>query len=304
MSTGYIGLGNMGGAIARRILRQHPLWVFDARPQSVETFVREGASGAGSLRELGGSCELVLMCLPTSNEVRQVIFGPDGLAGNMQSGSLIVDMTTGDPVATRTMSSQLAEQGIDLIDAPVSGGPLGAERGTLAIMIGGPEPLYRKARSLLEAVSPNIFHTGGVGTGHTMKLVNNVIAACNRAMAFEGVVLGVKNGLDAAVCAEILQKSSGRSYTTEITFPQYILSGKPIQGFTLGLMHKDVGLATKLGQDSDTPMPLANLVKEIFQTALNARGRDADINTLLELMEAAANTRVMPDNNPSPASGA
>lgn len=294
MSIGYVGLGNMGGAIARRILLEHAMQVFDARPEVVQSFVEGGATGSNSLKELANNCDLVFTCLPTSNEVRQVIFQSGGLAENLQKGSLLVDMTTGDPVATKEMSAQLAELGINMIDAPVSGGPIGAERGTLAIMIGGPDDLYKKARTILDAVSPNIFHTGEVGTGHTMKLVNNVIAACNRAMAFEGVTLGVKNGLDPAVCAEILQKSSGRSYTTEITFPQYILSGKPKQGFTLGLMHKDVALATKLGQDSDTPMQLANLVKEIFQSALNARGRDADINTLLELMEDAANTKVMP----------
>ena len=294
MKIGYVGLGNMGGAIARRILREHTLQVFDARPEVVGAFVKEGATGADSLAQIGQNCDRVFICLPTSKQVRQVIFESEGLAEHLAKGSLVVDMTTGDPVATKEMAAELAERGIDMIDAPVSGGPIGAERGTLAIMIGGPEALYQKARSVLDAVSPNIFHTGDIGTGHTMKLVNNVIAACNRAMAFEAVTLGVKNGLDPAVCVDILQKSSGRSYTTEVTFPQYILSGKPIQGFTLGLMHKDVALATKLGEDSDTPMHLANVVKEIFQSALNVRGRDADINTLLELMEDAANTRVNP----------
>lgn len=294
MTIGYVGLGNMGGAIARRILREHTMQVFDARPEVVQGFVKEGATTASSLADIGQNCDRVFICLPTSNEVRQVIFDDDGLAANLKTGSLIVDMTTGDPVATKAMAAELAGRGIDMIDAPVSGGPIGAERGTLAIMIGGPQALYNQAKAVLDAVSPNIFHTGDVGTGHTMKLVNNVIAACNRAMAFEAVTLGVKNGLDPAVCVDILQKSSGRSYTTEVTFPQYILSGQPIQGFTLGLMHKDVALATKLGQDSDTPMHLANVVKEIFQSALNVRGRDADINTLLELMEDAANTRVNP----------
>ena len=294
MSAGYVGLGNMGGAIARRILLQQSMQVFDARREAVQVFVKEGATAAASLAEIGQNCDKVFICLPTSKEVRQVIFESGGLAEHLAKGSLVVDMTTGDPVATKAMAAELAERGIDMIDAPVSGGPIGAERGTLAIMIGGPEALYLKARTVLDAVSPNIFHTGDIGTGHTMKLVNNVIAACNRAMAFEAVTLGVKNGLDPAVCVDILQKSSGRSYTTEVTFPQYILSGKPIQGFTLGLMHKDVALATKLGEDSDTPMHLANVVKEIFQSALNVRGRDADINTLLELMEDAANTRVNP----------
>ena len=294
MTIGFIGLGNMGGAIARRILAAHELCVYDLNQSAVEEFRRVGAAAAASPRELAEGCGTVLTCLPTSAEVRSVIFDDDGLLAGLAPGAVIADMTTGDPVATRAMAAALEDRDIMLVDAPVSGGPQGAEQGTLAIMVGGPGPVFERLRPLFEAVSPNIFHVGGVGNGHTMKLVNNVISAGTRAITFEAVALGVKNGLDPAVCIGVLQKSSGRSFATDVTFPKFILSGTLDQGFSLGLMHKDVSLATKLGHDSATPMVMAGVVREILQTALNEYGGDVDINRLIRLYEKAAGTRVAP----------
>ncbi|MFQ5791452.1 MAG: NAD(P)-dependent oxidoreductase [Acidobacteriota bacterium] len=219
MNVGFVGLGNMGGAIARRIMSVRKLHVYDLRPAAVEDFARAGAAPTRSPGELAAACDLVLTCLPTSDEVHSVIFDDDGLLSGLGAGSVIADMTTGDPVATRKMAARLGAHKVHLIDAPVSCGPQGAEKGTLAIMVGAPKELYDRCFEVFAAVTPNIFHTGDVGSGHTMKLVNNVISACNRAIAFEAVTLAVKNGLDAKVCADILQKSSGRSYMTEITFP-------------------------------------------------------------------------------------
>jgi len=294
MNVGFVGLGNMGGAIARRMMRVHKLHVFDIRSAAVDEFDREGAIPAKNPMELAAACDMVLTCLPTSEEVRSVIFDDDGLLSGLGKDSVIADMTTGDPTATRKMAERLAAHDVHLIDAPVSGGPQGAEKGTLAIMVGAPKALYDRCFEVFAAVSPNIFHTGDVGNGHTMKLVNNVISACNRAVAFEAVTLAVKNGLDPDVCVDILQKSSGRSYHTEVTFPRFILSGELNQGFTLGLMHKDVTLATQLGQDSGTSMVVANVVREIFQASVNEHGAGADINMLIRVYEKGAGTSVVP----------
>ena len=294
MDVGFVGLGNMGGAIARRILRARKLRAYDIRPETVEEFAEAGAIPMKGPEALGASCDLVLTCLPTSDEVRSVIFDGDGLIAGLRPGSIIADMTTGDPTATREMARDLSDRDIHLIDAPVSGGPQGAEKGTMAIMVGAPKGLFDRCYDVFAGVSPNVFHTGGVGTGHTMKLVNNMISACNRAVAFEGMALAVKNGLDPAVCAEILRKGSGRSYHTEITLPQFIFPGELDQGFTLGLMHKDVRLATKLGVDTETPTRLGDMVREIFQTAVNEHGADADINQLIRVYEKEAGTGIAP----------
>lgn len=296
MQVGFVGLGNMGSALARRLMLSRPLRVYDLNPQAVSALADAGATPASSLAGLAEDCDVVLTCLPTSAEVRAVIFGGGRLAESLDSGAVIADMTTGDPVATREMAAELSGSGgPTLIDAPVSGGPQGADKGTIAVMVGAPDAVFQRCREIFDQISVNVFHTGGVGNGHTMKLVNNVISASNRAIAFEAVALGVKNGLDPETCIEVLQKGSGRSFTTDITFPNSILSGTLDQGFSLGLMHKDVSLATKLGQDSATPMLMAGVVRELYRAAMNEYGPDVDINTLIRRYEDAARVKIVPD---------
>src|SRR5262249_44772959 len=152
-----------------------------------QEFATAGALPVQNPRAMAEACDLVMTCLPTSAQVREVIFGEGGLAAHLKPGSVIADMTTGDPTATREMAAALAPRGIQLIDAPVSGGPHGAEAGTIAIMVGAPPAVFETVRPILATISPNIFHTGDVGTGHLMKLVNNVIAAGVRALTFEAI---------------------------------------------------------------------------------------------------------------------
>jgi len=292
MELGYIGLGNMGGALARRLLRQHKMRVYDLKPENMARLADKGGTASQSPRALAADSDVVMTCLPTSNEVRAAIFGPDGIAAGMKPGGIIADMTTGDPNATRAMAKELAAKGITLIDAPVSGGPHGADAGTIAIMVGAPHDVYAKVKPVFEVISPNIFHCGDVGTGHVMKLVNNVVAASVRTVTFEAVAMGIKNGLSFKTCAEVLAKSSGRSYSTEITLPRMV-SGQMTANFTLGLMHKDVRLATELGVASGSPMIVAGVVRELFQTALNEEGADADVNHMIRLFERQSKVKVV-----------
>jgi 3-hydroxyisobutyrate dehydrogenase len=291
MQLGYVGLGNMGAALARRLLRKDKMRVHDLRPQMMARLA--GGIASQSPKALAAESDLVMTCLPTSKEVQQVIFGSDGLAAGLKKGSIIADMTTGDPNATREMAKELAKSGITLIDAPVSGGPHGADAGTIAIMIGAPADIYARVEPVFQIISPNIFHCGDVGTGHTMKLVNNVVAASVRMATFEAVTMGIKNGLTLETCARVLAKGSARSYTTEITLPKFV-KGELKTNFTLGLMHKDVRLATELGVASASPMPVCNLVREIFQIAVNDQGADADVNTLIRLHERQSKVEFAP----------
>jgi 3-hydroxyisobutyrate dehydrogenase len=293
MQLGYVGLGNMGAALARRLLLQHKLRVYDLKPDAMARMAEKGGTPTQSPKALGAECDLVMTCLPTSKEVRDAILGKDGLAASMKKGSLIADMTTGDPNATRAMAAELEAKGITLIDAPVSGGPHGADAGTIAIMVGAPADVYAKVKPIFERISPNVFHCGEVGTGHVMKLVNNVVAASVRSVTFEAVAMGIKNGLSLKTIAEVMGKGSGRSYTTEITLPRFV-AGQLETNFTLGLMHKDVRLATELGIASAAPMPLCNVVREHFQTAINQFGADADVNASVWLYEANAKVKFAP----------
>lgn len=293
MQLGYIGLGNMGAALARRILRVHKMRVYDLKPEAMVRLSDKGGAPAQSPKALAAECDLVMTCLPTSKEVHDAIFCPDGIASGLKRGGIIADMTTGDPNATRTMAAELASAGISLIDAPVSGGPHGADAGTIAIMVGAPADLYQRVKPIFETISPNIFHCGDVGTGHVMKLVNNVIAASVRTVTFEAVAMGIKNGLSLKTCAEVLAKGSARSYSTEVTLPR-LVSGAMQANFTLGLMHKDVRLATELGVTSGSPMLVSGLVREIFQTALNEQGAEADVNMLIRLFERQSQVKIVP----------
>jgi 3-hydroxyisobutyrate dehydrogenase len=294
VQLGFVGLGAMGGALARRLMLKNKLAVHDLRAQVVADFASKGGIAAKTPGAMAAECDLVMTCLPTSNEVRAAIFGPDGLAAGMKRGGIIADMTTGDPNATRAMAAELKEKGITLIDAPVSGGPHGADAGTIAIMIGAPADLYDRVKPLFEMISPNVFHCGDVGAGHVMKLVNNVIAASVRAVTFEAVAMGVKNGLTIDKCAEVLHKGSARSYSTEITLPKLAKGGDIRTNFTLALMHKDVRLATELGLSSAMPMPISNLVKEVFQTTINDQGAGEDVNMMIRTIEKLGKVKVVP----------
>ena len=207
MRFGYIGLGNMGGAIAKRMILKHDIIVFDLSESLRLEFSKLGALAANSIAEVGKSADVIFLCLPTSDEVKEVILGENGLTSSM-AGGVICDMTTGDPVITRKIAEGLPNN-ITLIDGPVSGGPAGATAGTLAIMVGGSDNAVGLAMPALESVSPNIFRTGDVGTAQVMKLANNMLNATNRLATFEALSLAVKNGIDPDLCAEILNKSSG-----------------------------------------------------------------------------------------------
>ena len=293
MQLGYVGLGNMGAALARRLLRKDKMRVYDLRPETMARLADLGGIASQSPSALAAESDLVMTCLPTSKEVREVIFGSDGLASGLKKGGIIADMTTGDPNATREMAKELAKSGITLIDAPVSGGPHGADAGTIAIMVGAPAEVYARVKPVFETISPNVFHCGEVGTGHAMKLVNNVVAAGVRMVTFEAVTMGIKSGLSLETCARVLAKGSGRSYTTEITLPKFV-KGELKTNFALGLMLKDVRLATELGLANASPMPVANLVREIFQIAVNEMGAELDVNSLVHLHERQAKVEFAP----------
>ena len=293
MSIGYVGLGNMGGALARRLALTHPLRVFDLRTEAMQALAEQNCTPVQSAAALGAECGTVLTCLPTSDDVRRAVFGPGGLAEGMSAGGIILDQTTGDPNATRAMAAELAEHGIRLIDAPVSGGRQGADAGTIAIMVGADDADYAEVLPMLHAISPNVFHCGGIGTGHVMKLVNNVVAASAYAVSCEAVAMGVKNGLEFSKAVEVLNKGSGRTYMSEVMLAAQVEGPHPF-GFGLALMHKDVRLATQLGSDSAAPMFVSNVVRELHQASLAHLGREADVTELLRTVERNADVKVVP----------
>lgn len=294
MQVGYVGLGAMGGALARRLQLSRKLVVFDLNPAAVADLVSRGAEAAAGLAALAARCQIVLLCLPTSAHVRQAIFGPGGLAEGARPGTLIVDQTTGDPNATRAMAAELAPRGIALIDAPVSGGAMGAEAGTIAIMVGAGEAEFARIAPVFADISPNVFNAGGVGNGQVVKLVNNLISHCQRLLTQEGMALATKNGVDPEATARILLSGGAKNAYMEKVLAPRVLKGKLGIGFTLGLAGKDVGLACDLGEATGVPTPFGDLATAMYAAMVADHGYNAEVEVSGLVTEKAAGTSYIP----------
>lgn len=286
---GYIGLGVMGGALARRLLREHKLTVFDLSQERCAEFAALGATVAASPAEVGAVSDIVLTCLPTSAQVRAVIFGDnDGLIRGMKPGGLIADQTSGATAATRAMAEELASTGVQLIDAPVSGGPRGADAGTIAIMVGAEAAQYARIEPVLKVISPNVAHVGPLGAGHTLKSLNNMMSAANRLLAFEAVSLAVANGIDARMAVDVINKSSGMNNATMNVFPKNIFTDDFEARFTLALMEKDVALAAELATGGFEALTLTPFILRNYRMAIDRFGRNGDLHQMLRFCEEAA----------------
>ena len=290
---GFIGLGNMGAALAMRLL-DPSLMVYDPDQTAMTPFVDGGAIAAVDLVAMAKQCDIFFACLPTSAVCESVLFGDGGMAGHMKAGQIFIDMTSGDPAISRDQAARLKKAGIDFVDAPVSGGPRGAREGVIAIMVGGDAALYAQLLPLFGRISSNIFHAGPVGAGHALKAGNNLLNLICRMASFEVVSLLVNAGVDAGRAVDILQKSSGRNYATEITLPDNILSGKMHQGFSMALMKKDAGLALGMAAAMAQDMPLGTSAFDALRDAINNHGDAADMSLVALSYETKTGARIRP----------
>ncbi|MBU3739694.1 MAG: NAD(P)-dependent oxidoreductase [Rhodoferax sp.] len=292
MNVGYVGLGNMGGALARRLQLAHPLRVYDLDQHAVARMVEAGATACASLGEVARACDIIFLCLPKSEHVRAAVFDPDGLAGALRPGALLVDQTTGDPKVTRQLAHLLAARGVALIDAPVSGGAAGAKAGTISIMLGAGEAERARIAPLLTAISPNVFHAGDVGAGQVMKLVNNMISGAQRLLSMEGLALAAKSGVDPSRALEILVAGGARNAYLDKQAPS-ILRGQLEVGFTLGLMAKDMRLACEFGADSGVPQFFASVAHEVYKLCISQIGADAQVTAAAQVIDRLAGSHVV-----------
>ena len=274
MQIGYVGLGNMGGALAARLQLSHTLIVYDASKAATAAMAEKGARIASDLRELGSSCDVVFLCLPTSHQVRSVIFGDGGLLAAAKPGTVIVDQTTGDP---HVDPGHGIRAGVERHQACRRSG----QRGENGSGSREPSPSWsgpsRKNSTciapLLKAISPNVFHAGGIGNGHVIKLVNNLLSTAQRLLSFEAISLAMKNGVPPGTALDIILAGGGKNAYLEKIMKPRVLEGKMNIGFTLGLAHKDVRLACELAANSKVPMFFGNLTQEIYQMCINEFGQ-------------------------------
>ncbi len=259
-TVGFIGLGNMGGRMARCLVaRDRRVIGYDARAGSAADC---GADPAESVTAVVEQTDVILLSLPHSRIVEAVVEGPDGILGNARPGQIVIDLSTSEPASTRRLARRLAEQGVTLLDAGISGGAAAAAKGALTLMVGGPAETLDSVTPVLDAFSSKVFHCGPVGAGHTAKLLNNFLNAISLSATAEVMVAGKKAGLDLAVLLEVFNSSSGVNFATLNRFPSIIRGDYLEGGLTNALMMKDVlayvDLTTELGVASpNSAAPLA-----------------------------------------------
>lgn len=294
MKLGYVGLGRMGGALARRLQLQHRLSVYDVSSGAVTRMVEQGSLACGSRRELASECDVVLLCLPTSEHVRTAIFGVDGLIEGLRPGAILIDQTAGDPNVTRAMAADLERQGVALVDAPVSGGVRGAQAGTLAVMVGAASEQFARVQPILASISPNVLHAGDIGCGQAMRLISNLLAAAQRLLTLEAMAVAAKNGVDPKRACDILLTGGGRNAFLERAMASQILQGDLTCGFTLEVVNRHLQLACKLGSDTGVPMLFGNLTREYNQMCISALGRDAQGLEAAIFVDQLSGTQLVP----------
>jgi 3-hydroxyisobutyrate dehydrogenase-like beta-hydroxyacid dehydrogenase len=294
---GFVGLGQMGGPMTRRLRAAgYELVVHDVRAEAIDALLAEGAEAAQSPAAVADRAEIVLVSLPTPQVVRAVALGPQGLIHGGAIRTYVDLSTTGQSVAVE-VAEALGEGGIVTLDAPVSGGVRGATDGTLAVMVAGPAAGLERVRQLLE-VFGRVFHVGDrPGLGQLMKLANNLLSATSIAATAEAIGLGVKGGLEPTTMLDVINAGTGRNTATEDKFPRQVLSGRYAAGFTTGLLTKDLDLCAAAAEALGVPMPVAAEVHAQWQRALAELGADADITRIVALIERAAGVRIGPDKD-------
>jgi 3-hydroxyisobutyrate dehydrogenase len=280
MRVGFIGIGNMGTPMCANVLKAgHQLIVYDQDTARSAAFAAaQGCASATSFAELAGVDFMVTM-LPTGQIVREVylIEHGGGLARHLARGTVAIDMSSSEPMGTRQLGAALAEQGIVLLDAPVSGAVPRAITGTLTIMIGGDDAAtIERSKPLLAAMGSRLFETGGLGSGHAMKALNNFLAATAYAATAEALLVGRRFGLDPTRMLEILNVSTGRNFMTEVVMQEQVIDRKFASGFALGLLAKDVKIAADLANEVQQDAPLAQLVKDRWALARDRLGPTRD----------------------------
>ncbi|MDE3100642.1 MAG: NAD(P)-dependent oxidoreductase [Chloroflexota bacterium] len=290
---GFIGLGQMGGRMVRRFLAAgYTVHAYDTSRAALDAAVGHGAAAAGSVAEVARASEVVILSLPTPAVVREVVLGPGGIRETGGARCVIDHSTTGLEVE-REVGAALAAAGVEVIDAPVSGGVRGAENGTLSIMVATPHDVLERRRPILERVGTKIVPVGTEpGQAQVMKLVNNMISSAAMIATAEGMVLGVKAGLDPTTMLEVLNSSTGKNSHTEDKFPRFVLPRTFNFGFTIGLLDKDVRLGLQMAKTLNVPMPVISGAEQLWSVALAEGGPDQDMTSIVKYFEKWAHVEV------------
>jgi len=302
MDIGFIGVGNMGAGMANNLLKAgHTLTVNDVRRDAAGSLLEKGARWADTAKQVAAQSEITFTSVPGPLEVEAVALGVEGILAGMQPGAVYIDLSSNSPTLVRRLHAIFRDKGLDMLDAPVSGGVIGARTGLLAVMVGGDEAVYRRVKPVLDAIGDNVVYCGAIGAGSICKLVHNTISAITSQAISELFTLGVKAGADPKALWETTRRGSfGRGAGGIHRLPDNWFKGDFEPDWEKGffatkLMRKDVGLATQLAREFNVPMALASLAEQELMEAMNRGWGDAPTTKVRLLQEERADVQVRGD---------
>ncbi|OJU21344.1 MAG: hypothetical protein BGN95_06000 [Sphingomonas sp. 66-10] len=290
---GLIGLGHMGTPMAERLVAAgHRVVGFDASPAGREDAAARGIEVLADAGQVGRAAQVVILMLPNSDIVESVAAQLAAIPAAERAVSIVVDMSSSEPERTRALAARLAEDGIELVDAPVSGGVVGAVGGTLTIMVGGSVSQFDDLAGILDALGSRVVRAGDVGAGHAVKALNNLMSAAHLLVSDEAAIAATRFGVDPEVFLAIVNTSSGRSGSTELKLPRYVVPGTFDSGFSAALLEKDVRIATALGRGLGLDMSLSDAVRERWEQLNAELPAGADHTEIIRPLERRAGVEV------------
>ena len=293
MNVGFIGLGTMGAPMARNVMKKgHALTVFDVVPATVVAMVAEGARAGATPKEVAATSDIVVTMLPDAPDVERVALGPEGVVAGIRAGAIYVDMSTIDPATTRKVGAAIAAKGAAMIDSPVGKTADAAVAGTLTLMVGGSADVVDRCRPLLDCMGTDFFHCGELGTGQTMKLVNNLLATAVSEASIEALVAGTRSGLTLDTMMSVLRTTMAWNNALAIALPKRPLAGDFAPGFMMKLAHKDCRLALQMVEGLGVQAPVGRAAFASVEEAMRRGLQDDDVGALLKLREEAAGVEV------------
>jgi 3-hydroxyisobutyrate dehydrogenase-like beta-hydroxyacid dehydrogenase len=297
MKIGFIGVGNMGGPMCRNIIKKSgfEVMVFDLDKAAIARCTELGATAGDSPKDLAAACDVVMTSLPHPRNVEQVVLGENGIAEGIKPGAVYCDLSTNSPLVIRKLAALLEKQGVTMLDAPVSGGVVLADKGKIAIMVGGDKATFGRLVPLFESYGENVIYCGDIGNGCVAKIANNLIAFCNMAASAEGLMLGVSAGIDLEVLNQVIRNSSGNSMTFRAV-AKNAKSGDWTASFSIDLAYKDMHLALELADELGVPLMLSPTVHNLMRMAKGLGYEHNDATAIMRVYEDTMNKILKLDN--------
>jgi 2-hydroxy-3-oxopropionate reductase len=285
---GYIGLGLMGKAMARNLMRAgYPVTVHNRSREAVDELVAEGAQAAPTPQAVAEACDVVFTNLPDSPDVEQVVLGPHGVLDGAHQGMIYVDNSTVKPELARRMAIALAERGAQALDAPVSGGDIGAREATLVIMVGGPEAAFDQALPIFQALGKSITRVGDSGAGQVAKACNQIMTGAQMVAMAELMMLAQKAGVEAQRVVEAIRGGAAQCWTLDVKAPR-LFAGNRAPGFRAYMMHKDLAIVMETARTYGVPLPMSAVNLQLYEAMLQSGMRDLDNSAVIGVYELLA----------------